>query len=363
MKKSFLLWLIVIISLLTLTSCKHQTEENTEKQPSQSQITFEEKSDNSDETETAVKNSYVLQSSDIAQFPGVPDWRPEEMEEQIGRGYIVPQFLIEVYEKSGLDGESMTIQLPNGKRIAKLCVDNYGQYYFLGTFVGKAALFKNDNESITVLQEATSDRKFIGYSYYNDGNWNLKVIHMDYMDGAEGKLVDYAGDFSIIYYPETNEVVCIRYGEEIGPRTKIDSNLLRPGSFSYEWKDGTTRYNDGFNKLKIGFINEGRLIYPIILKNGEEISFHLYGVAVFDENVEETGKIEVDGIQYGIYQGKAYTIQNATKRESVLRCNRLIVEDTEIHLQVKEIEETLSVQETEETSQVQETEIPIKEMN
>lgn len=354
MKKSFLLCFISITILLTLTSCSLQEEETVEEQFSQSQTASSTESYNDNATKTTITGNYVLQTSDIAQFSEVPDWTPENMEEQLERGYTVPQFLIDAYEKSGLNGKSMTIHLPNGKRIAKLCVDNYGQYYFLGSFsAGYAALYQNANKSITVLQRALYDRKLVGYSYYNNGNWNLRVIHIDYMDGADCKLVDYADDFSIVYYPETNEVVCIKYGKELGPRTKIDSNLLLPGSFSYEWKDGTMRYNDGFNKLTIGFMNEGKLIYPIILKNGEEVSFHLYVATVFDEDIEEAGKTEINKIPYGIYQGNAYVIQNVMKFDNrSIRGSKLIVEDTEIHLQVQEIKETL---------QLQETEIPIEE--
>lgn len=339
MKNSFLLWLIAIISILTLTSCKYQAEEKVEKQPRQEQTVSADKSDTSNETKKSTK-SYVLQAADIAQFPAVPDWQPEEMEEQIGRGYMIPQFLIDAYEKSGLNGKRMSICLPNGKNIAKLYINDQKQYLY----VGNAALFKNENDSITVLQESLRSRKLIGYKYYNNGNWNLEVIHIDYKDEADGKLIDYTDDFTIIYYPVTNETVCIRYGKEIGPRTKIDTNLLMPGSFSYEYQDGAMRYNDGFYKLTIGFINEGRLIYPIILKNGEEISFHLYVASVLDENVQEDGKTEIDGINYGIYEGKAYVIQNVTKRQSTVVGNRLIVEDNGIHLQVQEVEIPLNTQ-------------------
>lgn len=340
MKKRSLLWLIAIISLLILTSCEHRSEEKVEEQPKQEQTIFADKNNTSNAPQKKVIKSYVLSEADIAQFPEVPDWHPEEMEEQMECGYMIPQFLIKAYEKSGLNGEAMAICLPNGKNIAKLCMDGEGQYFFLGTFAdaGYAMLLKNENDSITILQQSRLCRKLIGYSYYNNGDWNLKAIHMDYQDEAEGKLIDYADDFSIIYYPDTNEMVCIRFGEEIGPRTKIDSNLLQPGSFSYEYKDGVMRYNDGFNKLAIGFINEGRLIYPIILKNGEEVSFHLYVADVLDENVKEAGKTEIDNINYGIYEGKVYVIQNVSERQSTLVGNRLIVEDTEIHLQVQEVE-------------------------
>lgn len=329
MKKSFLLLLTIIISSMILMSCNHKKEGQVEDQLKQ--ITLVEKSNNNNESKKTSKERYVLQASDISQFPEISDWQPE----QIKQGYTIPQFLIDIYKKNGIDGKGMTINLPNGKNIATLCIDKNGQYIFRGN----AVLFKNDNESITVLKEAINGRKFVGCAYDNDGNYNLKIIHMDYIDNSEAKLIDYADDFTIIYFPETSEVACIRYGEEIGPRTKIDANLLQPGSFSYEYKDGTMRYNDGFNKLTIGFINEGRLIYPIILKNGEEVSFHLYVAAVFDENVEEDKNTEINDIRYGIYKGKAYAIQNVVKQQHSIRGTKLIVEDTNIQLQVQEIEE------------------------
>lgn len=377
MKKSFLLWLIAIISLLTLTSCKYHEEERVEKQPQQEQtasVDASNESDNSNETKKTVINKYILQESDIAQFPEVPEWKPEEIEEQIGQGQMVPQFLIDIYEKSGLDGKRMKICLPNGENIVSLCIDNYGQYYFLGTFINgdNAALYKNENKSITVLQKNRNSRKLLGYSYENNGDWIMKVIHMDYMDDADAKLIDYADDFTIIYYPETSEAVCIRYGTEIGPRTKVDPNLLNVSSWSYESKDGAMSYNNSLmgytygasNWLTIGFISEGRLIYPIILKNGEEVSFHLYVAAVLGENIDEVWKIaikeagqtEIDEIVYGVYQGNAYIIQNATKREVRNARARLIVEDTEIHLQVQEVEISLGMQETETLPEVQEEE-------
>lgn len=379
MKKSFLLWLIAIISLLMLTSCKYHEEEKVEKQPQQEQtasVYASNESDNSNETKKTVIDQYILQESDIAQFPEVPEWNPEEIEEQIGQGQMVPQFLIDIYEKSGLDGKRMKICLPNGNNIVSLCIDNYGQYYFLDTFVDgdKAALYKNENESITVLQKTINSRKLLGYSYENNGDWIMKVIHMDYMDDADVKLIDYADDFTIIYYPETSEAVCIRYGTEIGPRTKINPNLLKLGSWSYESKDGAMSYNNSLigytygasNWLTIGFISEGRLIYPIILKNGEEVSFHLYVATVLGENIDEVWKIaikeagqtEIDEIVYGVYQGNAYVIQNATKREvrNAYRGARLIVEDTEIHLKVQEVEISLDMQETETLPEVQEEE-------
>jgi len=357
MKKIFLLWLIAVISLLTLTACNYQTEQKEEEQLQQEQTTSTVESNNSSENEKVAKGSYVLQADDIAQFPEVPDWKPEEIEEQLEKGYMVPQFLISAYEESGLNGKGMTIQLPSGKQIAKLYVNNNGEYFFDGSYLNgeKAALYRNNNESITILQKIRNSRKLLGYNYENNGNWRGAGVHLDYLDKTEAKLVDYGDDFTIIYYPETNEMVCVRYGEELGPRTKIDPSLLQPGSFSYEWQDGAMRYNNGFKFLTIGFSNEGRLIYPIILKNGEEVSFHLYIATVLDENTEEASKTEIDGIQYGIYQGKAYTVQNAIKREnSDPRGYRLVVEDTEIHLQVKEIEESLPIQETE---------VPIEEIN
>lgn len=380
MKKSFLLWLIAIVTLLTLTSCMHQTEEKAEEQPKQEQTTFVDssnKSDNSNETKKTVVNKYVLQESDIAKFPKAPEWNPEEIEEQLGQGYMVPQFLIDIYEDSGLNGSKMKICLPNGERIVNLCIDNYGQYYFLGTFADgdKAALYKNENESITVLQKIRDSRKLLGYSYENNGKWIMKGIHMDYIDDGEAKLIDYADDFTIIYYPEASEAVCIRYGIEIGPRTNIEPNLLKLSSWSYERKDGAMSYNNSLigytysasNWLTIGFISEGRLIYPIILRNGEEVSFHLYVATVLGENIDEVWKIaieeawqtEIDEIIYGVYQGNAYVIQNATKREfrNAYSGARLIVEDTEIHLQVQEVETLLDVQETETLPDMQEEEI------
>lgn len=377
MKKSFLLWLIAIISLLILTSCKYYKEEKVEKQPQQEQtasVDVSNKSDNSNETKKTVIDKYILQESDIAQFPEVPEWKPEEMEEQIGLGRMVPQFLIDIYEKSGLDGKRMEICLPNGKNIISLCLDNHDQYYFSYSVDGaKIALFKNENRSITVLKEIRGSRKLLGYGYLNNGTFIRKCIHMDYIDNADVKLIDYADDFTIIYYPETSEAVCIRYGKEIGPRTKIDPNLLIPCSFSNEMEDGTVGYNNSlpvntYGKLRwltIGFINEGRLIYPIILKNGEEVSFHLYVATVFDGDVDEIGKIsikeagniEIDGIRYGVYQGNAYIIQNVTKQErSSARGTRLIVEDTEIHLQVQEVKSLPDSQETETPLDVQEVE-------
>lgn len=367
MKKSFLLWLIAIVTLLTMTSCMYQTEvkaEELSKQEQISSVSVSNKSDNSNET---IINKYILQKSDIAQFPKIPEWKPEDMEEQIGTGQMIPQFLIDIYEKRGLDGRRMRIYLPNGKNIVSLCRDNDGQYYFLGNFVdgGKAALFKNENESITVLQKIIHSRKLLGYSYENNGDYRNEIVHMDYMDDADAKLIDYADDFTIIYYPETSEAVCIRYGKEIGPRTRIDSVLLRSASVSYEKKDGTVGYNNSLvgytygksNWLTIGFMNEGRLIYPIILKNEEGVSFHLYIAAVLGEDIDEIWKIaikeaektEIDGIDYGVYQGKVYTIQNVMKREVSGGCRgaRLIVEDTEIHLKVEKAESSLEVKEEE----------------
>lgn len=376
MKKSFLLWLMVIISLLTLTSCKYREEEKVEKQPKQEQtasVNAKNQSDNSNATKKTVTDKYILQESDIVQFPEVPEWKPEEIEEQIEQGQMIPQFLIDIYGKSGLDGKRLRICLPNGKNIVSLCKDNYDQYYFLGTFVNgdKAALFRNENGSITVLQEIRHSRKLLGYSYENNGNWILKAIHMDYMDDTDVKLIDYADDFTIIYYPETSEAVCIRYGKEIGQRTRIDSDLLKPASFSYEWQDGTVAYNNTLrtyssgklNWLTIGFMNEGRLIYPIILKNGEEVSFHLYVVAVLGEDeiaIKEASETEIDGICYEVYQGNAYVIQNVTKRDirGAYRGTRLIVEDTEIRMQVQKVEILPDVQEEGTPFDVQEVEIP-----
>lgn len=336
MKKSFLLLAIVIIGLVTFIFCRKRANENTVEQSNPNKTVVVDKSDKNNEVEPVVKSGYILQASDIEQFSKVPIWQPEKIEEQIGSGREIPQFLIDAYESGEFNGKSMTIHLPNGKRIATLCLTKDGEYIFSQN----ALLFKNENQSITVFYEVMHSRKLVGYSYDNDGDWRLSVIHMDYIDGAEGKLVDYADDFSIIYYPETNEMVCIRYGKEIGPRTKVDDNLLLPGSFSYEWENGTMNYNNGFKKLTIGFISEGKLIYPIILKNGEEVSFHLYSAAVFSEDIEEEGNTEINEIQYGIYGGKAYVIQNAIERKKNFRTNILVVEDSDIHLQVSEIEKT-----------------------
>ena len=82
-----------------LTSCKYHEEEKVEKQPQQEQtasVYASNESDNSNETKKTVIDQYILQESDIAQFPEVPEWNPEEIEEQIGQGQMVPQFLIDI---------------------------------------------------------------------------------------------------------------------------------------------------------------------------------------------------------------------------------------------------------------------------
>ncbi len=108
------------------------------------------------------------------------------------------------------------------------------------------------------------------------------------------------GDFDLMYLPNSSEFVCMRDGKEIGIRVCESKDIV--GSFL---KHLYSEYNT------TGYLHNNSLIYPLFIKEGDSISFHLYTVTTFKTQPILTwndyiNSIRYDDIDYEIYDGKVY---------------------------------------------------------
>ena len=135
-------------------------------------------------------------------------------------------------------------------------------------------------------------------------------------------------DFEVIFYPDENEVVCVKDSKEIGPRTVID-----PVDLEIE-KIG---YNSLINKA-------GTLVVPVIQKNSEGTTFQIVHLTDIDDvntfrDVSDSWNYhyaEITGHRYDVLNNVVTYVENATQlgEEEMF----LIVEGEEIVIQKYEID-------------------------
>lgn len=167
--------------------------------------------------------------------------------------------------------------------------------------------------SVLTYSNSGTDLEYLP-KYYS--KFNRDVISSDgqisrtseYMDTAllsnrNFEKVMVCPEFTVLFYPDTNEFLCVKDSKAIGSRTKVDNvdleGLNLQGSIDY------------------GILNKlNTLVYPIIVKNNQGTSFELLHVADVS-NLATSGSmpiwVKINEICYPVSDGNTiYYVDNAT---------------------------------------------------
>jgi len=136
----------------------------------------------------------------------------------------------------------------------------------------------------------------------NEGRISMRMEYLDtaLLKDRNFKKVMVCPEFTVLFYPNTNQFLCVKDSTPIGPKTNVNSIDLE----GLNWKGNTS----------LAILNKGNtLVYPVIVQNDKGTSFELLHVAEDINNFSnELLWIEKNGVRYPIVnENSIYYLENA----------------------------------------------------
>jgi len=226
----------------------------------------------------------------------------------IQKGYATYGSSFDVYEdKDGTIRASYIFGTYNAKKVV-------GQTFYRDkndnlVFISVLTYDNKDhnNKTISYLPEEYTvlDRHVISDTHTGMGNSGTFYVDTALLDNKKFYKVMVCPEFTVIFYPETQEFLCVKGSVAIGPRVKVsneDLEGLKVGGYT-----------------DLGILNsENTLVYPAILRTKEGTSFTLLHIAgnVDFKSSSDLHYVTIGDILYPIVNGnKVYYIEEARNPE------------------------------------------------
>lgn len=265
----------------------------------------------------------------ISKLPEIPDWKSAESEMlYFSAKDSVPEEILREYEKRVLQKEieiGKRLYLAYGeKTVSSIYYDKENDKYVM-----QDALFSKNGYLVTE-QFDTWKRTLQKEVYSDTGKISDAKCFVDFPEDYTLLFISKRDNLSVVYDEKNSELVCLQYYQELGDRIPVSTEVIEDFKNMLEI--------ERMFCLRVGYKNaNNELVFPIILDNDGNISFHL--VKSGKSETESYFSTAIKGDQdYWVCDDSIYCVENLEDSESIGYCDVGYVKASNIAIEEVQID-------------------------